>query len=293
MGRSRRCFKETEAAQPRSERCHRAGRRSRRCFKETEAVKTNQVCVIPADAAVAAVSRRLRRSGSPHEAFRAYSAAVAAVSRRLRRQLVLHIVEDHRVAAVAAVSRRLRRDYDATAKTTRYEAAVAAVSRRLRRLLLLALFILPKCRSRRCFKETEAAHGPSTLPKLAKCRSRRCFKETEAGRAASGSLPSSAGRSRRCFKETEADARHHRFQISPVGRSRRCFKETEAVWSHRGSCSVLLAALAAVSKSLNPNQGRASRPCASCAFCGKSTCIGFSIKEPETSSHEWLWIWWL
>ncbi len=42
----------------------------------------------------------------------------------------------------------------------------------------------------------------------------------------------------------------------------------------------------------NWNQGKAAQPCASCAFCGKS-CIGFSIKEPETSSDEWLWIWWL
>ncbi len=37
-------------------------------------------------------------------------------------------------------------------------AAVAAVSRRLRRMLLEHLWLCFLCRSRRCFKETEAAH---------------------------------------------------------------------------------------------------------------------------------------
>jgi DTW domain-containing protein YfiP len=50
---------------------------------------------------------------------------------------------------------------------------------------------------------------------------------------------------------------------------------------------VNLAAVAAVSKSLNLNQGRASGPCASCAFCGKS-CICFSIKEPEAASMSFM-----
>ena len=50
---------------------------------------------------------------------------------------------------------------------------------------------------------------------------------------------------------------------------------------------VNLAAVAGVSKSLNPNQGRASRPFASCAFCGKSG-IGFSCKKPGAATPDQL-----
>ncbi len=39
----------------------------------------------------------------------------------------------------------------------------------------------PPGRSRRCFKETEAAVGTTAALGNARSRSRRCFKETEAG----------------------------------------------------------------------------------------------------------------
>ena len=60
-------------------------------------------------------------------------------------------------AAVAAVSRRLRRIAGLETSLTAPSAAVAAVSRRLRRLADAGLLHPKLSRSRRCFKETEAA----------------------------------------------------------------------------------------------------------------------------------------
>ncbi len=59
--------------------------RSRRCFKETEADARHYRFQISQVAAVAAVSRRLRRDRIDHHGDTAVVAAVAAVSRRLRR----------------------------------------------------------------------------------------------------------------------------------------------------------------------------------------------------------------
>ncbi len=59
--------------------------RSRRCFKETEAETDQRRLLKSGRAAVAAVSRRLRRAGARGGLVLCCCAAVAAVSRRLRR----------------------------------------------------------------------------------------------------------------------------------------------------------------------------------------------------------------
>ena len=60
-GRSRRCFKETEAEDDAVDAITGLQGRSRRCFKETEAVVLEHGMKVCEGAAVAAVSRRLRR----------------------------------------------------------------------------------------------------------------------------------------------------------------------------------------------------------------------------------------
>ena len=60
-GRSRRCFKETEAEKTLQSLRDAIRGRSRRCFKETEAEHLLGIDRFAALAAVAAVSRRLRR----------------------------------------------------------------------------------------------------------------------------------------------------------------------------------------------------------------------------------------
>ncbi len=84
-GRSRRCFKETEAGWNKHRECSKLQRRSRRCFKETEAVVVRAEVSGSLGAAVAAVSRRLRRRAEYRNRNNQLQAAVAAVSRRLRR----------------------------------------------------------------------------------------------------------------------------------------------------------------------------------------------------------------
>ncbi len=83
--RSRRCFKETEAASGLFQAMSEPESRSRRCFKETEAAADHLREECPDRAAVAAVSRRLRRGLLLSAKNLAAQAAVAAVSRRLRR----------------------------------------------------------------------------------------------------------------------------------------------------------------------------------------------------------------
>ncbi len=70
---------------------------------------SDQMDEIKGWAAVAAVSRRLRRIPIPRGELLGLAAAVAAVSRRLRRKETSHVHPGPSGAAVAAVSRRLRR----------------------------------------------------------------------------------------------------------------------------------------------------------------------------------------
>ncbi len=81
-------------------------------------------------------------------------------------------------------------------------------------------------------------------------RSRRCFKEPEAAGADPDDQGRAWSRSRRCFKEPEAATDARRRGLTSFSRSRRCFKEPEAVVEAARPLLHGEAAVAAVSKSL-------------------------------------------
>ncbi len=85
--------------------------RSRRCFKEPEAARSRSAQEAGCRAAVAAVSKSLRRFSRIHLVLIPAAAAVAAVSKSLRRILSHSSCRNIPCAAVAAVSKSLRRDY--------------------------------------------------------------------------------------------------------------------------------------------------------------------------------------
>ncbi len=153
-------------------------RRSRRCFKEPEA---EEACA---------------------EAHRLAAAAVAAVSKSLRRRCFNGLLLCRGRAAVAAVSKSLRR-----------------------------------------------VDGLGQGLGVRQRRSRRCFKEPEAALAREGS-PSPSG----AAVAAVSKSLRRRHIVSPraaiYGRSRRCFKEPEAAACRSTAQELRLAAVAAVSKSL-------------------------------------------